>query len=220
MNQHHTRSVSRDLLHRIEVRRGQLGLTEEELADRAGMSPRYFHELLHLGVGFSPSGFVNIAAALGMSYHQLVEGRSDAPPGQQPGASAHPVLVKLTPQECWERLGTHGIGRIALPVHPGPGVFPVNYLVDGQTVVYRTNPAGVAAPEAGSEVSFQADHIDEHRRDGWSVLLVGTAEHVTNSTTIQQLTQRPGAETWAGGVRDLWIRVVPAQVSGRRIRSL
>ncbi len=219
MNENIGTPTNRELLRRIEVRREQLGLTEEELADRAGMSPRYFRDLLDLGAEFSPGGLLNIAAALGTTYQDLVEGRSDAPPGQS-GASARPVLVKLTAEECWERLGTHGIGRIALPLHPGPGVFPVNYLVDGGTVVYRTDRAGAAAPEVDSEVSFQADHIDEHRHDGWSVLIVGNAEHVTDSAAVQHLAEQPGARPWAGGVRELWIRVVPAQVSGRRIRDL
>ncbi|MEU9044792.1 MULTISPECIES: pyridoxamine 5'-phosphate oxidase family protein [unclassified Kitasatospora] len=219
MNENTTGSADPELLHRIEVRRRQLGLTEAELADRAGMSPRYFRHLLDLGTDFSPSGFLRIAAALGMTYQELMEGRTDAPPGQ-PGASAHPVLMRLTAEACWERLGTHGIGRIALPVHPGPGVFPVNYLVDGDTVVYRTDPAGAAAAEPGGEVSFQVDHIDEHRRDGWSVLIVGTAEHVTDPAAIRRLAEQPGAAPWAGGVRPLWIRVSPAEVSGRRIHGL
>ncbi|MEV0537726.1 pyridoxamine 5'-phosphate oxidase family protein [Kitasatospora sp. NPDC050463] len=219
MNENTTRSADRELLHRIDVRRRQLGLTEAELAERVGMSPLYFRHLLDLGTDFSPSGFLHIATALGMTYQELVEGRTDAPPGQ-PGASAHPVLMRLTADECWELLGTHGIGRIALPVHPGPSVFPVNYLVDGDTVVYRTDPAGAAVAEPGGEVSFQVDHIDEHRRDGWSVLIVGTAEHVTDTASNQRLAEQPGCEPWAGGVRSLWIRVIPAKVSGRRIHGL
>ncbi|MFJ8350178.1 pyridoxamine 5'-phosphate oxidase family protein [Streptomyces sp. NPDC094153] len=204
---------------RIEVRLAQLGLTEEELAGRAGMSPRYFRHLIASGADFDPGGFLRIAVALGMTYKELLGGRSDAPAGQG-GAAQHPVLMRLTTKECWERLGTHGIGRVALPAHPGPGVFPVNYVVDGMTVAYRTDPRGAAVPEPGGEVSFQVDHVDESRSVGWSVLLAGSAEHVTDPEAVERLAERPVGEPWAGGVRNLWIRVVPAEISGRRIHGL
>ncbi|MFJ2720206.1 pyridoxamine 5'-phosphate oxidase family protein [Streptomyces sp. NPDC087437] len=219
MNEDTAGRADRDLMRRIEVRLAQLGLTEEELAGQAGMSPRYFRHLIASGADFDPGGFLRVAAALGMTYQELLEGRCDAPAGQG-GAAQHPVLMKLTTKECWERLGTHGIGRIALPAHPGPGVFPVNYIVDGMTVVYRTDPRGAAVAEPGGEVSFQVDHVDESRSVGWSVLLAGTAEHVTDPEAVQRLAEQSVSEPWAGGVRNLWIRVVPAEISGRRIHGL
>ncbi|MFE9425765.1 pyridoxamine 5'-phosphate oxidase family protein [Kitasatospora sp. NPDC006697] len=211
--------TDRELLHRIEVRIGQLGLSERQLAGQAGMSTRYFRHLIESGPDFDPGGFLRLAAALGMTRQELIEGRRDAPAGQR-GAARHPVLARLTAEECWERLGTHGVGRIAVPVHPGPGVFPVNYSVDGHTVVYRTAEGGAAAAELGGEISFEVDHLDEHQSTGWSVLLVGVAEHVTDPGAVRRFEEQPGVRPWAGGVRDLWIRIVPGQVSGRLIRSL
>ncbi|MEU7059149.1 pyridoxamine 5'-phosphate oxidase family protein [Streptomyces sp. NPDC046197] len=219
MNENTAGPADRELEHRIEVRLKQLGLTESELAAEASMSPRYFRHLIESGADFDPGGFLRIAAVLGMTYQELLEGRSDAPAGRG-GAAQHPVLVKLTAKECWERLGTHGIGRVALPAHPGPSVFPVNYIVDGTTVLYRTDPQGAAVAEPGGEVSFQVDHVDECRRVGWSVLIAGTAEHVADPETVQRLTEQSFSEPWAGGLRNLWIRVVPAEISGRRIHDL
>ncbi|MFD0274635.1 helix-turn-helix domain-containing protein [Kitasatospora sp. NPDC127111] len=207
------------VLRRIEVQRQQLGLTEAELARRAGMSPHYLQLLTEAGADFDPASLLRIAAALDMTYAELMEGRAEPPPGQQ-SASRHPALMKLTARECWDRIGTHGIGRIALPVQPGPAVFPVNYIVDGRTVLYRTDPRGAAAAEDSIEVSFQVDHIDEHHRDGWSVLITGTAEHVTDPETIRHLADQPGAQPWAGGVRSLWIRVTPAHITGRQIHTV
>ncbi|MFB7666206.1 pyridoxamine 5'-phosphate oxidase family protein [Kitasatospora sp. NPDC056138] len=204
---------------RIADRCAQLGLTEDTLARNAAMAPGYLRHLIEVGPGFDPGGFVRVAAALHLTYRELLEGRTDAPPGQT-GAAPRPVLVHLTEPECWEKLGTHGIGRIALPVRPGPAVFPVNYTVDAGTVVYRTDPQGGAAPGAGAEVSFQADHIDDHLSQGWSVLIVGTAQHVDDPETVQRLAQLPGTEPWAGGSRPLWIRIRPEQVTGRRIGTM
>ncbi|MGW2689685.1 pyridoxamine 5'-phosphate oxidase family protein [Streptomyces sp. NPDC001414] len=218
LNENTDRPVDRDLVQRIEIRCKQLGWTEQELARQAGMSPRYLRDLIESGADFDPGGFLRVATALGATYREMLEGRSDAPAGRH-GAAPHPVLMKLTTKECWERLDTHGVGRIALPGRPGPRVFPVNYVVDGSTVVYRTDSRGAAAAEPGCEISFQADRIDEQRSIGWSVLMVGTAEHVTNPETARRLFEHAG-EPWAGGPRDLTIRLMPSEITGRRIRDL
>lgn len=203
----------------ISERSTQLGLTAQALATQAGMAPRYLEHLIDAGPGFDPGGFLRLAAALQLTYRELLEGPSDPPPGQSE-AAARPVLIHLTAHECWEKLGTHGVGRIALPVHPGPAVFPVNYTVDADTIVYRTDPQGAAAAEAGATVSFQVDRIDDHLSRGWSVLIIGTAEHVDDPDTLQRLAQRPGAEPWAGGNRPLWVRIRPEQITGRRIGTM
>ncbi|MFF2848838.1 helix-turn-helix domain-containing protein [Streptomyces sp. NPDC058001] len=207
-----------DLDRRITVRCEQLGLTREVAAHRAGMSPHYLRRVLHCGADFDPAALLRLATVLGMSREELVEGPAAPPPGQAQAAD-HPVLMKLTTRECWDRLDTHGIGRVALPVRPGPTVFPVNYTVEGGTVTYRTDPEGPVAAAPGAEVSFEADRVDEQLRTGWSVLVVGTAEHVADPDTVRRLTARAGTEPWAGGTRDLWIRIVPSGVTGRLIRS-
>lgn len=204
---------------RVADRRKQLGVSRADLARDAGMSEHYLEILLHLGPGFDPAGFLHIAAALGLSYGELLEGRAGVPPGQNPPAP-RPALLRLTEEECWDRLGTHGVGRIALPTRPGPGVFPVNYAVDARTVVYRTAPDGAAAPHDGAPVAFQADHIDERHSRGWSVLITGTADRVILPETVHRLLEETAARPWAGGHRPLWIRVRPETVTGRRITGL
>ncbi|MGW7445696.1 pyridoxamine 5'-phosphate oxidase family protein [Kitasatospora sp. NPDC054795] len=206
-----------DLARRIIQRRDQLGLNEERLAYQAAMAPTYLRHLLEAGPEFDPPGFVRIAAVLGMAWPELMEGhRPDAPPGQTEPAS-RPLLVHLTEPQCWELIGTHGIGRIVLPVQPGPAVFPVNYAVDAATIVYRTAPASAAAPPDGSPVSFQVDHIDDRRSRGWSVLVVGHAQHVDDPEEQLRLSALPGATPWAGGSRPLWVRIGADQITGRRI---
>ncbi|WNI14728.1 pyridoxamine 5'-phosphate oxidase family protein [Actinacidiphila sp. ITFR-21] len=128
-------------------------------------------------------------------------------------------LEKLTAQECWNRLGHHGIGRIALPGGEGTLVLPVNYVVEGGGIVYSTARSGAAAADPGQDITFEADHTGEHRADGWSVLAFGSAEHVTGERAVRRYARRPGAQPRAGGIRDLWIRVVPARLTGRAIRT-
>ncbi|MFE0464968.1 helix-turn-helix domain-containing protein [Kitasatospora sp. NPDC058965] len=204
---------------RITERCDQLGISREDLAAKAGMAPPYLSYLTETAPGFDPAGLLRVAAALGLSYQELTEGRADAAPGQQ-GRVARPALVRLTEEECWERLGGHGVGRIALPDAEGPTVVPVNYLVDGHTVVYRTAPDAVGACAAGDPLSFQADRVDEQLRNGWSVLLVGTAERPTPPEAAALDDRADQGRPWVGPARQLWIRVRPHRVTGRRIGTV
>jgi nitroimidazol reductase NimA-like FMN-containing flavoprotein (pyridoxamine 5'-phosphate oxidase superfamily) len=204
---------------RVADRRAQLGISTDELAREAGMAPHYLALLLRCGPAFDSAGFLRIAAALGLSYGELLDGREDLPPGQGLPAT-RPALMRLTEEECWDLLGTHGVGRIALPTHPGPEVFPVNYAVDHRTIVYRTDPRAATAVEHAADVSFQADHIDEHNSRGWSVLLTGTAERVVDEDEVRRLRAEAPARPWVGGERSLWIRVRPGAVTGRRISRM
>ncbi|EME99219.1 DNA-binding protein [Streptomyces mobaraensis NBRC 13819 = DSM 40847] len=54
---------------------------------------------------------------------------------------------------------------------------------------------------------------------GGADLVTGTAEHVTDTHTIEDLVTRPGARPWTGGRRDLWVRLRPGEVTGRTIRT-
>ncbi|GAA2229101.1 MULTISPECIES: helix-turn-helix domain-containing protein [Kitasatospora] len=201
---------------RITDRMRQLGLTEDDLANHAAMAPGYLRHLIRMGPDFDPGGFLRIAAALRLTYRELVEGRTDAPPGQT-GPAPRPVLIHLAEPECWEKLGTHGVGRIALPVRPGPAIYPVNYTIDSGTVVYPADRPGGSAPEAGTAMSFEADHIDDRLSQGWSVLITGTAEYIEDADTVARISRLPGAESWAGGSHPLWVRIRPERTTGRRI---
>ena len=207
-----------EVARRISLRARQLGLTREELASSAGMSLRYLRHLEELGDAFDPGAVLRLAAVLRMTHDELLEGRTDLPPGQPP-PGPHPTLMTLTPDECWDLLSDHGIGRVALSSGAGPAILPVNYLVDAHSVVYRTSRTGAAAAAEGGEVAFEADRVDEGDSEGWSVLVVGTAERI-DAGTAARLVSQPGAKPWAAGVRDLWIRIVPARVTGRLIRNL
>ncbi|MFB7470824.1 helix-turn-helix domain-containing protein [Kitasatospora sp. NPDC056184] len=204
---------------RIAERRDRLGLDDHDLAHRAGMAPAYFRYLLAAGPAFDPAGFVRIAAALRMTWAELLDDRTDAPPGQTlpPAEVPRPRLVPLSEPECWVLVGTHGVGRVGLPSAAAPVVLPVNYLADGRTIVYHTSPRGAAAAVDGSPVSFQADHIDDRLSEGWSVLMLGTAHHVDDPEEERRLAHLPGATPWAGGDRPLWLRITPDEVTGRRL---
>jgi nitroimidazol reductase NimA-like FMN-containing flavoprotein (pyridoxamine 5'-phosphate oxidase superfamily) len=130
-------------------------------------------------------------------------------------------LEHLNDAECWRLLSETPVGRIGVLVDSAPEIYPVNHIVDNQTVLFRTDPgtklAGLAKSPA---VCFQVDGIDPAERTGWSVLVKGRAQQLR---AIQDADERHRVEEllrldyWAIGVKWHWIRIVPTEVTGRRI---
>ena len=74
----------------------------------------------------------------------------------------------------------------------------------------RTGIAG-----ADYKVAFEIDDIDLGARRGWSVLVQGPAHHVTGAE--EDAVRRTGVESWAPGDRELFVRIVPSRITGRRV---
>ena len=111
-----------------------------------------------------------------------------------------------------------GVGRIALTVSP-PMIRPVNYAFDDQTqsVVFRS-ALGSKLQEGLSwgSAAFEIDGTDPVDQTGWSVIIVGEAEEVTDPAEIERLEDLE-LEPWAPGVKTHWMRIRVTSVSGRRI---
>jgi hypothetical protein len=144
------------------------------------------------------------------------------------GSGQHPVispasrgrfLRTLAPAECLELLRPGGIGRVGFMSADGVIIVPVNFAVAGNAIVFRTAPDTLLAVHAVAPVSFEADDVDEGRREGWSVLVRGHAHHVTSERDVRQIEQGTRLEPWAGGARDVYVRISPAHISGRRVEA-
>ncbi|MFI6928272.1 pyridoxamine 5'-phosphate oxidase family protein [Nonomuraea spiralis] len=210
-----------DFGHRIQYHRQRLGLTPEQVAERADMSAGYIR-YMEEHVDIPDRGTLNrLADALETTSQDLLGGGRDRPPGVGP-AMAEPVLEVLDPDECRRLIEPGGIGRIAFNGSHGPTVLPVNFRMHEGAIVFRTGSGGPMDQDlrTGLEgvevmVGFEVDRIDEARRQGWSVLVQGAAHHVTPE-------EQAGADPtpWAGGDRRLYIRIVPHRITGRRIHAL
>jgi nitroimidazol reductase NimA-like FMN-containing flavoprotein (pyridoxamine 5'-phosphate oxidase superfamily) len=131
---------------------------------------------------------------------------------------ADPQLEVLGEEECWRLLGAHHLGRLALVDAKGPVIVPVNYVLDREAPVFRTDPGSKldAAVEA-APVAFEVDAADEATRTGWSVVVRGVLAEVTDPGDLERLRALP-LYPWAPGDMARYVRVRPASVSGRRIR--
>ncbi|WP_438295495.1 pyridoxamine 5'-phosphate oxidase family protein [Streptomyces sp. HUAS TT7] len=122
--------------------------------------------------------------------------------------------LSLDETECRQLLSTHGGGRVATYNAEGPAVVPVNYVVTGSGIAFRTSEYRAHAAATETEVAFEGDHIDEAMREGWGVLAVGRAESVTEGAAVHRLDDLARSLPWVGGDRSLWMTVTPQRITG------
>jgi nitroimidazol reductase NimA-like FMN-containing flavoprotein (pyridoxamine 5'-phosphate oxidase superfamily) len=126
----------------------------------------------------------------------------------------HAEFEELGQAECLELVASMSIGRLAVVDEgPSPLVVPVNYVLDGDVVVFRTGPGSKLHALRETPVSFQVDLIDPLHRTGWSVLIRGVAYDALDREVAHLV-----IEPWAPGDKHHWIRVLPVAITGRRIR--
>jgi nitroimidazol reductase NimA-like FMN-containing flavoprotein (pyridoxamine 5'-phosphate oxidase superfamily) len=134
------------------------------------------------------------------------------------------TIIELDEAECLRLIAQAEIGRIAYASRFGPAVLPVNYKWDDGAVVFRTARHSALDEDlqtgiAGGDymVAFEIDDFDVPARVGWSVLIQGPAHHV-ESEAERESAERAGVQPWPAGPREMFIRIVPHRVTGRRIQ--
>jgi nitroimidazol reductase NimA-like FMN-containing flavoprotein (pyridoxamine 5'-phosphate oxidase superfamily) len=123
----------------------------------------------------------------------------------------------LSHDECWKLVRKADIGRVAVVVAGRPEIFPVTFAVDDDTIVFRTDRGTkLRALLDQPRTCFEVDGVGRELWSGWSVMVKGTAHEVTTASEAAQLA---GVEvrSWAHGDKTSWIRIVPDEVTGRRL---
>ena len=207
-----------DLSKRVARRRAELHLGKVQVAARAGMSLRYLEYVERYPARPGAAALRRLAAALQTTPAALLGAGAQAPPGYGRLAGP-PVVTKLLPAECRRLIAAGGIGRIAFGTTSGPVVFPVNFAVVAGTIVVRTGEGTAIDGHAGERAAFEVDHIDEALSQGWSVLVRGPAHCVTHPAELQIVRRDAAIWPWPGGDRDVYVRVIPDTITGRRIES-
>jgi hypothetical protein len=207
-----------DLSKRVAQRRMELRLSAAQVAARAGIPLRYLEYLERYPARPSAIALRQLAAALRTTPAALLGAGGDAPPGRGHPAGS-PVMEKLTPAECHRLIAPGGIGRIAFSTAHGPVVFPVNFAMLADTIVIRTSEGTVIEGHADEQVALEVDHVDEALCQGWSVLVRGQAHRVTHPAELWRMREDAVIWPWAGGTREVYIRIVPVKVTGRRIKT-
>jgi len=74
-------------------------------------------------------------------------------------------MTVLDQHECWQLLRDQEVGRLAVSIANHPDIFPVNYVVDHGSIVFRTaEGTKLAASVLGAAVAFEIDGYDAETR--------------------------------------------------------
>jgi len=130
--------------------------------------------------------------------------------------NAVPEAEELDAEECWRLLRETGVGRLGVIVDGRPDVFPVNYKVEDNTLVFLTG-TGTKTRAIGHDnaVALEADAVSAEFGVAWSVVVKGKA--VGTDSTKQSLDSlSKSLFPWQGTIQDQLFRIVPDSVTGRR----
>lgn len=124
------------------------------------------------------------------------------------------IVSVLSEDQCWNLLARGELGRLALALHGDPDIFPVNYVIDGPRILFRTAPGSkLAELTVNPRVAFEVDEYDE--RSAASVVAKGTAERMELQREIDAADALPLAP-WIPTLKYRWVRIVVNEISGRR----
>lgn len=129
--------------------------------------------------------------------------------------SMHGVEV-LDPSESWSLLRTSVVGRLAISIANHPDIFPINYVVDHGTIVFRTaEGTKLAGAVLGTGVAFEVDALDTEAGEAWSVVVKGRAVEITRLHDLFDAADLP-LFPWLASPKHCFVRIVPDEVTGRR----
>ena len=128
--------------------------------------------------------------------------------------SAADAVVELTEDQSWAVLSGCKVGRLVTCVDRHPEIFPVNFVTDGRSIVFRTAEGNkLFTVTINSEVAFEVDGWDG--TGGWSVITHGRGEEVTAASEVERLESLP-LRPWVPVVKTHWVRITPTQITGRQ----
>jgi nitroimidazol reductase NimA-like FMN-containing flavoprotein (pyridoxamine 5'-phosphate oxidase superfamily) len=134
-----------------------------------------------------------------------------------PSTSPSTSFDELSVEECYALLPTVPLGRVVFTDRALPAIQPVNFVVDGAEVAFRTSESSrLAVAVNHAVVAFEVDSFDADARSGWSVVLVGKAYEVTDLIERDRILAIP-LDSYAPSSHDRILKVSPSIVTGRRV---
>lgn len=125
-------------------------------------------------------------------------------------------METLSNRDAVALLASAAVGRVVFTVAALPAVVPITFAVHGDAVVMRTGAdTRLASAADGGVLAFEADDVDPVARRGWSVVVTGIAEVVTDP--VQRAVIYGLVEPFAPGANDVAVRLPLTVVTGRRV---
>lgn len=129
--------------------------------------------------------------------------------------------VEIDRAEAMRLLAGVDHGRVVFDHQALPTIRLVNHLVDDDQIIVRTRLTATVSTvvrlsnDAGVVVAYEADELDPERRTGWSVVVTGWANTITDPEQIARYEQL--LHPWVNMTMDAMIAIRPEIVTGIRI---
>jgi nitroimidazol reductase NimA-like FMN-containing flavoprotein (pyridoxamine 5'-phosphate oxidase superfamily) len=135
----------------------------------------------------------------------------------RPEVESSPIV--LEPEEVWRLLKGAVVGRLAVAAAGEIDIFPVNYVIDDGSILFRT-AEGTKLVEVviSGRLAFEVDGLDPAAGEAWSVVVKGHGEVLEDFDEIYHAQELPLHPWHAPGRKERFVRVVPEKLSGRRFR--
>jgi uncharacterized protein len=123
--------------------------------------------------------------------------------------------ISILPEtECWNLMSGAALGRLVTSVDGQPEIFPINFVVQHKTVLFRTaEGTKLVSAAINNSVLFEAD--DHNAAEGWSVIVKGIARTMRTDAEVDEA-ERVQLLLWTATVKQHYVRIRPVSVTGRR----
>ena len=126
------------------------------------------------------------------------------------------AVTVLSEDECWSLLPTVSLGRLVTIMGGQSEIFPVNFVTQRQTVLFRTaQGTKLYTAVMGDWVAFEAD--DHTAAEGWSVIIKGRAHELLATAEILDAEEAP-LLSWIATLKPIYVRVIAMEITGRRFK--
>lgn len=123
------------------------------------------------------------------------------------------AVATLSPEECWEKLGQQELGRIVTHVGDAIDIFPVNYVTDHETLVFRTAEGSkLLELTVNEDVLFEVD--DHTESEAWSVVVRGRAHRLDTTDQVAHA-DTLALQPWIPTLKYNYVRIDAATLTGR-----
>ena len=122
----------------------------------------------------------------------------------------------LEPHDCWALVRQALVGRLAISIANHPDIFPINFVVDHGTIVFRTaEGTKLAGAVLGTAVAFEVDGYDQAKGEAWSVVIKGRATEIQKMHELFEAADLP-LFPWHAAPKHRFVRITPDETTGRR----
>ena len=122
--------------------------------------------------------------------------------------------VTIIPEDsCWGYLASQEVGRLGVSSHDVPEIFPINYVVDADTLVFRSAEGSkLLAATIGGKAAFEVDRWDA--ASGISVVAHGTLRELDDPDEIAYAAALP-LRPWVGTIKAHFLCLTVTEITGR-----